>query len=303
MLSRNDRLKANARRALLASTLALTTLGMLAVGAQAWAVKPESEGSAPKSTMQQPAASATLEPQTEENIKAAQSQLDQQKLQVAKDLTDWVNHTLQEKKALVAVVAREGSEATKKQDKTGMGHAGLAVYDPRAQSWIVYNLLNDTQGGKPQGSIWRTAPLDFFYAQKGYERDALLLIPDAETQRRVYEAILDGKYKSLHFTRDYNLVSAYNTARSLNCNKWLLLNIVAARTNNYNPQEVLATISTGYEPGVIKLNPIERQFAKGKATILADELPAFGPIKTVTVESLYRSSLFDEKLFYSGRKL
>lgn len=238
------------------------------------------------------------EPNTEE-----QNKIDTQKLQIAKDLTDWLNHTLQEKQAIVAIVGRNGSAQTKQQDQTGMGHAGLAVYDPRAQSWLVYNLLNDTRGKTPQGSVWRTAPLDFFYGQKGYEKDALILIPDKTTQQRIYESILNGNYKKLYLTRRYNLLSPPDTAYSLNCNKWLLLNMVAARIDNYDPQAVLTAIQKGFEPATIHLNPIERQFAKNKPTILANEVPTFGPIHTVTVESLYRSELFTDKLFYSGRSL
>lgn len=241
--------------------------------------------------------------QAPEPTQEEQNKIDAQKLQIAKDLTDWLNHTLQEKQALVAIVGRNGSTQTKQQDQTGMGHAGLAVYDPRAQSWLVYNLLNDTRDKAPQGSVWRTAPLDFFYGQKGYEKDALILIPDKTTQQRIYESILNGIYKKLYLTRRYNLLSPPDTAYSLNCNKWLLLNVVAARIDNYDPQTVLNTIHKGFEPATIHLNPIERQFAKGKPTILANEVPTFGPIKTVTVESLYRSDLFTDKLFYSGRSL
>lgn len=229
--------------------------------------------------------------------------IDARKLKIAKELTDWLNHTLQEKKVLVAIVGRNGSPQTKKQDKTGMGHAGLAVYDPRAQSWIIYNLLNDSSGKTPQASIWRSAPLDFFYGQKGYDQDALILIPDSVTQQRMYEAILNGNYKKLYFTKDYNLLAAPDTPRSLNCNKWLLLNVVAARLDSYDIPVILQAIHIGFEPGIIHLNPIERQIARSKPNIIADEMPAFGPIQTITVESLYQSNLFVEKLFYSGKTL
>jgi hypothetical protein len=229
--------------------------------------------------------------------------IDAKKLQLAKDLTDWLNYTLQEKKTLVAVVGRQGSPQTKKQDKTGMGHAGLAVYDPRAKSWIIYNLLNTTTGSQPKGEIWRTAPLDFFYAQKGYEKDALLLIPDTVTQQRMYEAILNGNYQRLFYTDDYNLLSIYDSPHSLNCNKWLLMNIAAARIDEYDPVKVLNAIHLGFKPAKVNLNFIERQMAQKKPNIRWDELPANGPYETVTVESFYRSDLFTEKLFYSGRQL
>ena len=282
-----------------ALAVTLTLVSALQIASPGFAENPHSEATAPKLTAAQAATQATAPlPALEERVK-----IDEQKLQIAKDLTDWLNRTLQQEKALVAVVGRNGSAQTRKQDKTGMGHAGLAVYDPRAQSWIVYNLLNDTHGKTPQGSIWRTAPLDFFYGQKGYDKDALILIPDETTQQRIYESILNVNYKKLYFTRDYNLLSAPDTKRSLNCNKWLLLNVVAARIDNYNVDAALKAIHTGFEPANIRLNPLERQIARTKPTILSDELPMVGPIHTVTVESLYRSDLFPTKRFYSGRQL
>src|SRR5688500_8324218 len=198
----------------IAVAMSLVLLGAFQMN-PVWAAENTSEGTAPTTPITAPAADPPLEQRTP---------VDAQKLQIAKDLTDWLNYTLQEKKVLVAVVGRQGSSQTKKQDKTGMGHAGLAVYDPRAQSWIIYNLLNTTTGSQPKGEIWRTAPLDFFYAQKGYEKDALILIPDTLTQQRMYEAILNGNYQRLFYTDTYNLLSIYDSPQSLNCNKWLLMN-------------------------------------------------------------------------------
>jgi hypothetical protein len=277
----------------IAVVMSLVLLGALQLN-PLWAAENTSEGTAPTTPVTVPATDLPLEHRTP---------IDAQKLQIAKELTDWLNRTLQEKKAFVAIVGRQGSSQSKKQDKTGMGHAGLAVYDPRAQSWIIYNLLNDLSDKTPKGGLWRTAPLDFFYGQKDYEKDALILIPDEITQQRMYEAILNGKYKKLFFTDRYNLLSAADSTSSLNCNKWLLLNVVAARIDDYDPVRVLSAIHKGFEPGTIRMNFLERQVVKGKANVQADEIPAFGPIQTVTVESLYRSDMFPQQLFFSGRQL
>ena len=230
----------------------------------------------------------------------AANQIDEPKLAIAKDLTQWLQNTLADKKALVAVVARKGGPDAKKHDATGMAHSGIAVYDPRAKTWIIYNLLNEG-GTPPQAALWRTAPLDFFYGQTGYDKDALVLIPDAVTQQRMYEAVLNGNYKKLQFTPTYNLLSSFDSPSSLNCNKWILMNLAAARQDNYQPKVVLQAIKTGYTPGQIKLNPIEKAVVRKKANVVASELPASGPIQTVTVESLYKSGMFTDKVFYSGK--
>lgn len=233
------------------------------------------------------------------------SQIDEKKLQIAKDLTSWLQDTLQSKQALVAVVARKGGDDVKKHDKTGMAHSGLAVYDPRAQTWIIYNLLNENKQdvSEPVSSIWRTAPLDFFYGQTGYEKDALVLIPDKDTQQRIYEAILTGNYKKIHFTDKYNLLSIYDSNQSLNCNKWILMNITAARIDDNDIPNILKAIHDGFEPGFIHLNPIEKVVVRKKRNVRPDELPSKGSIQTVTIESFYRSSLFEDKIFYSGQTL
>jgi len=228
--------------------------------------------------------------------KQTTEQLDEKKLQVAKDLTDWLQVTLQKNEALVAVVARKGGEDVKKHDITGMAHSGLAIYDPRAKTWIIYNLLNTNNVSK----LWRTAPLDFFYGQTGYVKDALILLPDKLIQQRMYEAILDEKYKNLLFTEKYNLLSPYAGKNSLNCNKWLLMNIVAARIDNYDPIAVLDTVQNGFTPVPIHLSTLEKIFVKKKNNVIKSELPSNGVIRTVSIESLYRSNeFFDKKVFYS----
>jgi hypothetical protein len=240
-------------------------------------------------------------------IQQVDTAIDQRKLSLAKALTDWMQTTLLKEKTLVAVVARKGGEDVKKHDKTGMAHSGLAVYDPRAQTWLIYNLVQDTktaqdQPGPATESIWRTAPLDFYYGQTGYDEDALILIPDLATQQRVYEAMVSGDYKKLTFTSAYNLLSPYDSLKSFNCNKWLLFNLAAARIDNYDPPAVAQAIHAGFVPGKIYFSPLENFFVRHKPNVLLNELPPHPPIETVTVESLYRSNLFPKKVFYSGKK-
>jgi len=225
--------------------------------------------------------------------------LDQQKLTVAKQLTNWLQKSLIERKAIAAVVSRKGGKDVKGRDRTGMAHSAIAIYDPRAQTWILYQILGMTGSGQPVAELWRMAPVDFFYGQTGYEANALLLIPDSETQQRVYQSILNGKAFKLAFTKNYNLLSEFDSVNSLNCNKWILMTIAAARSDEYNPNNVLNIIHSGFEPGKIRMNFIEKAVAKRKANVRRDEVPDFRAVKTVTPQSLYDSGLFQEKLFAS----
>lgn len=233
---------------------------------------------------------------------AITTSLDQPKLNVAKHLTDWMQNTLHSKKAIVAVVSRKGGKDLKGRDRTGMAHSGLAVYDPRVQTWIIYQILGNTRTGEPIAELWRMAPVDFFYGQTGYEENALLLIPDAITQERIYESILNGKALKLAFTRKYNLLSQFNTADSLNCNKWILMTVAAARSDEWNPYNVLAIVNKGFDPGKLRMNFIEKAVVKNKANVRSDEVPSlFGSVRTVTPQSMYDSDLFQDKLFASHR--
>lgn len=237
----------------------------------------------------------TIEPPVE-----TVNRVDKRKLQLAKDLTKWMRSTLQEQEALVAVIARKGGNDVKKHDKTGMAHSGLAVYDPRLKTYIIYNLLSETKASAPISKIWRSAPVNFFYGQTGYHKNALLLIPDKITQDRLYNSILNNQYQNLLFTNKYNLLSSYASNKSLNCNKWLLMMVVAARTDDYQPTSVLQTIKQGYNPIPIRLSTIEKFFVRQKPNVRSNEIPKSGGIYTVTIESLYKSKdLFPVSIFYS----
>jgi len=226
------------------------------------------------------------------------NRIDERKLEIAKELTSWLRSTLQSEKALVAVVARKGGKDAKKHDKTGMAHSGLAVYDPRAKTYIIYNLLNSSSSGQPLSKIYRTAPVNFFYGQTGYETNALIMLPDEITQKRIYEAILDGRYKKLFFTNKYNLLAHYASSSSMNCNKWLLMNVVAARIDDYDVQNVLQTIEEGFNVKPLDLSILENMVVRKKKNVRASEIQG-NRVYTVTVESLYLSrDLFPKSYFY-----
>jgi hypothetical protein len=225
------------------------------------------------------------------------------KLAVAQELSTWMLDTLREKDATVAVIARNGPAQVQQHDATGMAHSGIAVYDPQEKTWHIHNLINHVQGAEPQAGVWKTTPLDFFYEQSGYKKDALILIPPKDIQKKMADAVETGQYKPLFFTRDYNLVSAPHTPRSLNCNKWSLMNVMAAHLQNYHPPDVLAAIRERFKPAVVNVHPVLRPFAKQQPIIIGDEVPVWAPIHTVSVESLYHSGLFEDKQFFSQRQL
>ena len=228
---------------------------------------------------------------------------DIQKLATARQLSSWMQTALKKQNAQVAVVARPGRWLTKLQDSTGMEHSGLAVYDAKAGKWEIYELLSDLCGAHPQSRLCKSHAVDFFYSQPGYDKDAMILLPEPDVQKQVLKGIESAAYKKLFFTPYYNIVTTFDTAHSLNCNKWVLMHIVAARMGDYQPETVLEAIGNEFKPGYVWVPPFLRPLAKKHPTVYRKEVPSFGPIRTVTAESLYRSDLFPTKLFHSGKKV
>ncbi len=226
---------------------------------------------------------------------------DSRKQEMAERLSNWVLEEVQKTDAEVAIVARGGSRISKTQDKTWMEHSGILIRNPRTRQWEVYNLLNDFCDQSPKCDLWRNEPLDFFYSQPNYDNEALLLLPDKKTQRKLKRGIESGEYKKLLFTNNYNLITRFDGNQSLNCNKWVLMNLIAAEMENYDPDAVLKKIGETFQPGRVRVCPVLRPIARQHPTILQEEAPLVGPINTVTAESLYRSSRFKQKMFYSGK--
>ncbi|HEY9745427.1 MAG TPA: DUF2145 domain-containing protein [Oculatellaceae cyanobacterium] len=224
------------------------------------------------------------------------------KLEVATELAQWLHNTLQSKQALVAVVARNARPITEKYDATGMGHVGLAVYDPRVQSWLFYHLLNDVIEKQPTANLYISAPIDFFYDQRGYKREALIMLPPQDIQQRIYNAILNQAYKKLHFTKRYSLTSGYDSVQSINCTKWIEMLLVAAKIDDYDPMTVLTAMHE-VPPASLKPPAIVRAWFSWRKPEVATEFYPDKSWRTVTAESLYRSELFTERIFFSGKIL
>ena len=219
------------------------------------------------------------------------------KQEAAQYLAAWMQETLNREKAKVVVVARQGHLEQRKYDPTGMVHSGIALYHPREKRWKIYNLIDKPEGNRAVCEVTWVEPEDFFFQQGGTEKNALLLLPDRATQVRMQKALLNGDYRKFYFTRDYNLVSPPGGKTSLNCNKWVLLNVMAAKKNNYDLESLLRDIQESFRPGEIGVNPIARLFAAQQPRVIASEVPWWAPIHTVTVNSLLHSGLFETVKF------
>jgi hypothetical protein len=223
------------------------------------------------------------------------------KKEMAERLSGWMLDEMNKAGAEVAIVARSGSHLSKTQDKTWMEHSGILIKNSKTNQWEVLNLLYYFCDKSPKCDIWRNKPVDFFYSQRYYHNDALLLLPEKKLQKKLIKGIENGNYKKLQFTNNYNLITGFDSKQSLNCNKWVLMNLIAAEIGDYEPDAVLKKIGETFEPGQVRVFPVLRPIARQHPTILQEEAPLVGPINTVTAESLYRSNRFKQTMFYSGK--
>ncbi len=219
------------------------------------------------------------------------------KVMVATELAQWMEQVLAQEKIQLAVVARQGGRQHRQHDVTGMLHSGIVWRDPLDERWKIYNLVDYRTKGKPQCQILWTDPVDFFYQQGGYDPDALLLIPDDAIQKRMAALLQNGGFQRMAFTRQYNLLSPPHGPDSLNCNKWVLLNVLAAHHKTEDPAFLLQQIRQNYRTEPLALDPLTRLFAGWHPQVRGKELPWWNAPTTVTVESLAKSGLFERKLF------
>lgn len=191
------------------------------------------------------------------------------------------------------------------QSMPGLKPHDVATYLNPLTTWK--SIRQKLQATNPPAQIWLSDPVDFFY-DGGEKRDALLLIPSRAIQDRLRKAINNGEYEKLHFTPKYNLVSEPHSSASLNCNKWVLMNLIAAQHDTYNHQSLLEIIKNEFRPGHIIMNPLVRFLVVRMHRVLStalpsDEIPLYGPIHTIQIKNLYHQGNFEDKLFFIPRKL
>lgn len=224
------------------------------------------------------------------------------KVLVASRLSQWMGQVLERENIRLAVVTRQGGRQHRQHDPTGMLHSGIVWRDPLDGCWKIYNLVDYKATGKPHCRVLWTKPVDFFYQQGGYDPAALLLIPSGEIQQRMETLLLNGGFQRLAFTRQYNLLSPPHGPDSLNCNKWVLLNVLAAHHNTEDPAFLLREIQRNYRAEPLALDPLTRLFAGWHPQVRGKELSWWKAPTTVTVESLLKSGLFERALSYADTR-
>ncbi len=222
---------------------------------------------------------------------------------LADSMSHWAEKTLVENHAKVGLVARQGAYLTRLFDRTGMTHSGFVFQDPNSGEWITYSLYSDLATHQKTALLWRQGLKDFFYGQRSGRKEALLLIPSAELQEKLLARFYAQPFHALlPANHHYSLVAPIDSLTSFNCTKWLVLNLYAAQEKSEDVPALIGLMHRDYPVRTVKPTVVTRWVMKRKPDVNWAELNPPGTIRTVTVDSLYRSKLFEKRFLYSGKK-
>ncbi len=221
-------------------------------------------------------------------------QYDPQKMLIAKKLSAWVREVMIAEHANIAIIGRQGNKLTKRFDATGLAHAGFVLHQDQGQEpeWVTLNLFADPATKKRTQDIWQASIEDFYYGQTGYGEDTLILIPSPELQKKLLQGFRAGNYRQLWFTDQYNLIAYPYTLKTLNCTKWLLMNLYAADSDVYKPEMVLKRMQQHFQEQVIRPDFLTRIAMRFMTNVRLDEHKSAREIHTVTVQSLTKTNWF-----------
>jgi hypothetical protein len=222
------------------------------------------------------------------------------KLALAETLSDWAVETLERENARVGVLARQGSVFTRLFDPTGMTHSGFVFQEPATGEWITYSLYSDPATNRKTALLWRQNIKDFFYGQINDRKEALLLLPPRDLQERLLLRLRANPFQSLlPVNHHYNLVAPLESLLSFNCTKWVVLNLFAARENSEDVPALIGRMRQEYAVKPLRPSILVRLVLKRKPDVNWDELNPPGTVQTVTVDSLYKTSLFEKRFLFS----
>jgi len=136
-----------------------------------------------------------------------------------------VEKTLAEKRAVVALVARNGRPLGGLPEGVRYTHVGFAVYskilleDGSSQKGYAFHNLYQLAEQPDKSEIVVDFALDFFAGAS--EMKAGIIIPHPELQRKLYDVIVDNKYREFH-NPEYSAISNPFDTRFQNCTEFVM---------------------------------------------------------------------------------
>ena len=154
-----------------------------------------------------------------------------------------------------AIISRSGQKREKLPEGVMFTHSAffrrneLGGYD-------VYNLYHG-EDNRLRSSLVTDTPADFLRLLQ--EKDAGILIPNAETQNLLFEFLESPTYSTLH-QPDYSLISNPLDLRWQNCNEFMLYAIAAAIWDTTDREVLRNKLENTITPTELKVSLLRRHY-------------------------------------------
>ena len=191
--------------------------------------------------------------------------------------------------AEVAMIARAGQDLT--QYRLRYSHMGFVWRDHPDGRWTVVHELNAC--GSATSSLYAEG-LGNFFLDDPFRYEALIVIPDAETQQRLVAMLKSDLPQALH-DGHYSVVAYPFSTEYQNSNQWLLELLASSLSRDFTIADRATAQAwlkaSGYRPTTLEIPAMTRLGGRlFKANVAFDDHPfdrrMAGRIDAVTVESV-----------------
>lgn len=171
-----------------------------------------------------------------------------------------VEHTMADKGAYVAILARMGRPRSELPDGMHFTHVAFAVYSEittgdgrKVPGYAIYNLYQ--KDNKPDVSdLVQDYPVDFFAGVA--ELEAGIIIPSAELQKRLLDVIASPTYATLHDPHYSVIANPYTLGRQ-NCTEFVLDVVNAAIYQTGDIRTIKANEKAYFVAQKVNVNPFK----------------------------------------------
>ena len=175
-----------------------------------------------------------------------------------------VERTLASKRALVAIVSRNGRPPGQLPKGVRFTHVGFAVYsditlsDGTIQRGYAFHNLYQSAAQPDKSELVVDYALDFFSGAS--ELKAGIIIPRLELQQKLYNVILSDQYAKLHHANYSAIANPFDT-RYQNCTEFVMNVTQSALYDGDSIEQIKATLGKWFDPYVIPYGTIELKIA------------------------------------------
>lgn len=170
------------------------------------------------------------------------------------DYGNQISQSLHKRKVKAAIISRSGQPRDKLPQGVMFTHSAFFLRDEDTEEYVVYNLYHG-EDNRLISSLVADTPADFLRLLK--EKDAGFIIPNQDTQQKLYNYIHSNDYGAVHQV-NYSLISNPYDARYQNCNEFMLDTLASMVWGITDSTQIKTRFKTGLRPSELKASLIRR---------------------------------------------